>query len=232
VQEPGAQPSSATEDRDRQNGTDQADGLYLLSQHAALIEASGISPTVAVARGYRSCTTEDAALLRELGFAVQQRRFPGLLIPLYNPRGVLAGYQYRPDNPRRIQGRLVKYESIEGSTPVLDVSPTVSELRDDPNIPMFVTEGTRKADAAASHGLFCVSVAGVWSWRGTNARGGKTDLEDWGDIALNGRLTYLCFDNDVMTKPSVAKALASLKKMLEKRGATVKIVYLPEDPDI
>ena len=37
----------------------------------------------------------------------------------------------------------------------------------------LVTEGTKKADAAAVRGLCCVALPGVWSWRGSNGCGGK-----------------------------------------------------------
>ncbi|MGC4105372.1 MAG: DUF3854 domain-containing protein [Thermomicrobiales bacterium] len=113
---------------------------------------------------------------------------------------------------------------------VLDVPPGCRDRLGDPSIPLFITEGARKADAAASQGLCCIAVLGVWNWRGTNAQGGTVALPDFEVMALNGRDVYLVFDSDVVTKPTVRKALDRLAAMLRTRGATVKIVQLPAGP--
>ena len=104
--------------------------------------------------------------------------------------------------------------------------PRARRLLADPGLPLFVTEGARKADAAVSRGLCCVGLLGVWNFRGTNGQGGKTVLADWEQVALNGREVYVAFDSDVMTKRGVWAALARLKELLERRGATVSMVYL------
>jgi hypothetical protein len=46
-----------------------------------------------------------------IGFSPAQRRVSGLLIPLFNARGECVRYQFRPDEPRMRDGKLVKYES-------------------------------------------------------------------------------------------------------------------------
>jgi len=100
-------------------------------------------------------------------------------------------------------------------------------LISDPSVPLFVTEGPAKADSALSAGLCCVSIQGVWNFRGTNDAGGKTALADWESVALNGRRVYLAFDSDAMEKREVHAALARLKAFLESRKAEVRIIYLP-----
>ena len=200
----------------------------LLPQHAALLTASGINEPVVAARGYRSVKTK--AELRGLGFSEPQARVPALLIPIWNVHGQIATYQTRADAPRIVDGRPVKYEIPRGSRMVLDVPPSCRPKLGDPGVPLFVTEGVRKADAAASVGLCCVDVIGVWSWRGTNEDGGKTVLPDWESIALNDRVVYLVFDSDVMTKRSVHQALARLREFLRSRHADVRIIYLPAGP--
>ncbi len=189
----------------------------LLSHHAELIAASAIAADVAEARGYRSVETK--AELRRLGFVDSQCRVPALLIPIWDAWGEIATYQVRPDEPRIGKGgKPVKYETPKGTRMVLDVPPSVRSLLGDPSVPLFVTEGVRKADAAASLGLCCVGVIGVWNFRGTNDQGGKTALADWEAIALNGRDVYIVFDSDVMTKREVHQALVRLKAFLEARG--------------
>jgi hypothetical protein len=201
----------------------------LLPHHAALIQASGIAPEVAEARGY--CTVTTKSKLRDLGFGEAQRLVPCLLVPIWNVTGNIATYQIRPDEPRVVDGKPLKYETPRGSRMVLDV-PTAAKTRlGDPKIPLFITEGARKADAAVSHELCCISLLGVWNWRGTNEWGGKTALPHWEYFALNDyREVYIVFDSDVMQKPAVQAALRRLKPFLEQRGANVRVIYLPAGP--
>jgi hypothetical protein len=127
---------------------------------------------------------------------------PALLIPIWDARGETASYQIRPDTPRiNERGKPVKYETPGGSRMVLDVPPRARIGLGDPSIPLFVTEGIRKADCAVSRGLCCVALLGVWNWRGSNEQGGKVALADWESLALNGRQVYIAFDSDAMLKP-------------------------------
>ncbi len=180
-----------------------------------LIEESGIAPDVVETRGYR--TVEKKAELKRLGFSEVQCGVPGLLIPIKSPAGEIVLYQYRPDSPRIKDGKPVKYETPSGSRMALDVHPFAQEKLGDPSVPLFVTEGVKKGDCLASHDLCAVALVGVWNWRGTNDRGGKTILADWNYVALNGRRVYVVFDSDVMLKPGVHKALVGLKAFLEGR---------------
>jgi hypothetical protein len=197
----------------------------LLPHHAELLAASAISEAVAAARGYRSVT--EKAELHRLGFTERQARVSALLLPVWNVTGKIALYQARPDEPRLANGKTVKYETVAGSRMTIDVPPSVRHQLGDPSIPLWITEGIRKADAAVSAGLCCIALLGVWSWRGTNSLGGKVALPDWESIALNDRVVYVAFDSDVMTKPAVSQALERLKAFLENRHAKVKLIYLP-----
>jgi len=202
-------------------------GTNLLPQHAAMLAASAVSVEMAQARGYRSVDTK--ARLESLGFTRQQRNVPGLLVPVRDADGTCVGFQYRPDEPRVTdRGRAVKYETPPGQRNRLDVPLSVGPLLGDPTVDLWVTEGARKADAAAGLGLACISLSGVWNWRGSNEHGGKTALSDWNDVALNDRQVVLAFDSDVATKPSVGKALAALADYLTSKGARVEICHLPD----
>jgi Protein of unknown function (DUF3631)/Domain of unknown function (DUF3854) len=199
-------------------------GIGVLDHHAAKLETSAVSVEVAHERGYVTADTKASA--RRHGFSEGQAR-PGLVIPLHDVTGERAGAQLRPDEPRYLDGKKVKYETPRGSAMVLDVPPRVRPHLADPSRPLVVTEGPIKADAAVSAGLDCVALLGVWSWRGTNDDGGKLALAAWESVALNGRRVFLAFDSDVMLNPSVHGALARLGAFLELRGAAVAYVYLP-----
>jgi hypothetical protein len=117
----------------------------LLPQHAALLDASAITPAVRAARGYRSVTRQSE--LERLGFARSQRSVPALLVPIYGPNGRPSTYQSRPDTPRvNGDGRPVKYETPRASRMVLDVPRAVRDRLGNPSVPLFITEGARKAD--------------------------------------------------------------------------------------
>ncbi len=201
----------------------------LLPQHAALIRASAISEAVAAERGYFSATT--IYDLKRYGFGEAQCRLPALGIPIWGVDRAIALYQARPDTPRTDErGRPVKYETPRKASMALDVPPRAHRALGDPATELWITEGVRKADAAVSHRLCCLSLLGVFNFRGKNADGGITALADWEWIALNGRVVYLAFDSDVTRNPRVRAALARLKAFLERRGARVRVVYLPEGP--
>jgi Domain of unknown function (DUF3854) len=200
-------------------------GGKLYKHHAELLMASAVAPAVSLARDYR--TVETKAELGRLGFGKAAQLVPTLLVPVYNERGENELFQHRPDEPRRNGKGPINYETPFGAKMVVDVPPGARERLADPAVPLFITEGVRKADAAVSAGLCCVALLGVWNWRGSNSDGGKTALAIWESVALKGRTVYIAFDSDVMLKPAVNDALVRLGAFLKRRGAHVAYIYLP-----
>ncbi len=204
---------------------DSYQGLDLLPQHARMLAESRISAEVAAARGYRSVTKKCRPA--SLGFSRYQQRVPALLVPIWDAAGILSTHQARPDTPRTNRGKEIKYETPAKSHMVIDVHPAIRKDIGNPKLPLFITEGIKKADAAITLGLCCIALLGVWNWRGTNDAGGKTALPDWEAIALNGRVVYVVFDSDLSVKPEVHNALVRLSAFLGSRGASVAVIYLP-----
>ena len=187
-----------------------------------LVAESGIAPRIILERGYRTLKTK--AELKRLGFSKAQQRAPALAIPMYGPTGELTTYQIRPDSPREDQdGKPVKYETPARSRVRLDVHPSQAIRLTDPTVPLWITEGVKKADCMATRNLCVVALQGVWCWKQ-----GGVPLPEWEDIKLYGRLVYVVFDSDVMSKTAVQAALKELVAFLAGRGAKVKIVYLPD----
>ena len=136
---------------------------------------------------------------------------------------------YRPDAPRHGRdGKLIKYEIPRNAGVRLDCPPRCQPLLADPAIPLWITEGQKKVDALASYGLCAIALLGVWNFKGRNPFGGTTLLADFDYIALNGREVRIAFDNDVMTKREVRQALDRLTEHLQRKGAHVTAVYLPQ----
>jgi hypothetical protein len=67
----------------------------------------------------------------------------------------------------------------------------------------------------------------VWNFKGKNPLGGVTILTDFDYVAWNGREVRLVFDSDILTLQGVRQALKRLSEHIRRKGATVRVVYLP-----
>ena len=201
-----------------------ASALDALQPHHAreLIERSGIDPRVVARRGYRSVSAADVA---QLGFAPSQCR-AGLLMPQWTLAGEQHEFLLKPDEPRIVDDRLLKYEAAAGSVPHFDMHPDALPALRDVATTLYFTEGSKKADAGWSRGLPCVSLTGVWMYLHD-----RLVVPDLDEIPLDGRLVRVVFDSDVTRKPAVAEALLRFCAALHRRGARVDVVYLPEGAD-
>lgn len=189
----------------------------LLPNHRKLLQASAISDAVIMQRGYRSVTVK--AELARLGFSSAQRQVPALLLPVWSHTGICSLHIIRPDNPRFSRGKPIKYEAPAGARLQVDVPPCVNSAVLNNTEPLFITEGIRKADAAASQKLACIGLLGVHGWR---------KQEDfWRAVPLKERVVYIVFDSDIETNLQVRKAAALLFAYLESFGARPQLVLLP-----
>src|SRR5829696_37842 len=190
-----------------------------------LMEESGIDPAVVAERGYHTVKTK--AELGRLGFSKPQQRVPALVIPMYSPVGELVTHQMRSDAPRQNgEGKVIKYEMPAGSSIRLDVHPSQTERVEDTSVPLWITEGVKKADSLVSRGQCTVALQGVWCWQKDGV-----PLRDWEDVRLWGRSVCVIFDSDVATNPKVQTALEGLVGFLRGRGSRVGVAYLPDAPD-
>lgn len=204
----------------------------LNERHRQALEGSAISPEVIKARGYRSMGkpySDTFNVLREAGIPMWARRddtlLEGLLIPLYRATGEQISYQYRPDRTPKIKGKARKYASSAGRPSVVDVHPHNTERIKDTGVPLWITEGVKKADALTSAGLCAVALAGVYNWRSKLG-----SLGDWEDIPLKGREVFICFDSDAADNPNVARAMARLGAWLRSKGArAVRYIVVPRE---
>lgn len=105
-----------------------------------------------------------------------------------------------------------------------------AELVADADQPLIITEGELKAAKATKEGFPTVGIGGVYNWRALRA--GVTWLPSLDPIKWIRRNVYICFDSDYRTNPMVCSALRELAQELERRGAIVYIVSLPQLPDL
>jgi hypothetical protein len=199
------------------------DELPLSDEHRKMLEVeSSISPKYIVGRGYY--TASRLADVPEV-FKGRQRRL-GLVIPTYSPSGA-TGFRLRP-NKRISPGR--KYEQPYGVGSILDVHPFNLERVRNPHIELWITEGEKTADSLASRGECVISIPGVNNFARKGSRGVE-GLPCWDYIPLQERTANVVFDSDVLTNPGIQLALERLVALLDRRGASVYVVYLPEVGD-
>ncbi|MEI6359002.1 MAG: DUF3854 domain-containing protein [Synechococcus sp. ELA619] len=104
---------------------------------------------------------------------------------------------------------------------------------DDPQVPLRITEGELKAEAAIAHDPERVTIAlgGVNSWLDRRDGGDQSKpLPELEQLKVDGRQVRLCFDSD-FDKPQVLSALKALAEYLVKRGACVLVEVLPNGLD-
>ncbi len=98
------------------------------------------------------------------------------------------------------------------------------------HVPLRITEGEKKTEAATLHDPKCVTVGigGISSWKDRYDGGESRPLVDWDEIPLDGRTVIICPDSDVR-KPAVRAATRGLAELLQGKGAYVMIERLPND---
>ena len=197
-------------------------GPDLSEKHARMIEESSIWPDVAAERGYRTVTRAEVPDV----FRGYQRK-NGLLIPTLSPSGK-RGVRLRPNKPRvGKDGKARKYEQ-PGNVPCApDVHPRNFHRLKDASVPLWLVEGEKKADSLTSRGECVIALTGVWMF----SRDKKFHPELEHHVALEGRTVYIGYDSDIASNGSVQQAAERLSGELEKRGARVLVVYLPDAPD-
>ncbi len=205
------------------------EGIAPLSEphRRMLVEESGINADIIAERSYY--TARATSEIPE-AFSRGQRRL-GLVIPMFSPDDITRSSQLRPYKPLKDKkGKPKKYMTPTGVGNIIDVHPRNKEAVTDSSVDLWITEGVKKGDAMTTHGLCAISLAGVWCWCVKNTKG-KELLPDWDHVALHGRNVFVVYDSDVMVQPKVEQALERLVTVLEGRGASVQVVYLPDAPD-
>jgi hypothetical protein len=176
------------------------------------------------------------------GYKGNQVRVPALVFPEHLLNGWEPTFHIKPDNPRVDEVRpdgTVKYQKYDrpvGSANRLDVPPTVRDKVMDYNEPLVFTEGWKKGDAAASHGMAVVALGGTWNYAGRTEDGWMAPLEDLRHIPLKmrgekGRRVLIVFDSDVRINQNVRAARERFYHLLMGYGARVQYVDFEPLPD-
>lgn len=196
---------------------------------------------------YKSALTDET--IDEVGF-VSSVNGDSYLEPIKDLTGQkIRGYRARY-NSEVITAN--KYPSKEGVTPKYRPSENLgnaffyphlktikpwTEIADDVSIPIYITEGAKKAALLAQSGYAGIGIFGVWNWKQTekveNKEGQEEEssvpIEDFNDIKWKRRTVNILFDSDKYKNINVLQAEASLFLHLQNLKANVKIINLPYD---
>ena len=154
---------------------------------------------------------------------------------------IYNGAQFKPDKPvqRMEEGKpkfkkdgspdLQKYFSVTGE----DACPLFLDMGkpgywigilNDPSQALLITEGAKKAGAALSADIACISIPGVAC--GQKKGRLKQDIKAF---CQTGRVFTLAFDSDLFHNKNVCRELDRLGRLLCKEGAAVNVLVLPRD---
>lgn len=174
---------------------------------------------------------------------------PALVIPYYHPldaddQGPLpmqfqrggkpmdfARVRYLRLPPARKDSKPQRYDQPYQSGVQAYFSPLLDwpSIFEDTSIPMFYTEGEKKAAAGAAQLYPVVGLGGIYNFKDKTQ--GNEFLPVLASINNAGRTIYIVYDSDYASNPDVRIAADRLASELSlKRGAIVKLVVIPNGP--
>ena len=119
-------------------------------------------------------------------------------------------------------GKKQKYYQAKGSKIHLYIPATFDHDADN----IYIVEGEKKTLKGCQEGLNCFGLSGLWNWK---VKGEEDLIDDFSKFNFKGKKVYLVPDNDWRDpKKNLTDAVNRLGRLLERRGAKVSIVQLPE----
>lgn len=166
------------------------------------------------------------AVKDELGNWVKIIDIGGYWIPYPN----VPGY-YRLKLQREIidqEGNNIKYLSPKkemGFGNHAYILPQVAQVAQpyNPDKPIYITEGEKKAAKATLEGFSTIGLSGVWNFKDSE----NDFLAELAELNLRNRKCYICFDSDISHKFQVRHAELRLAVAIINRGGILLSVRLP-----
>lgn len=201
--------------------------MKLIDPHLAELRASGLNDeTIERAGIYTETSQSKQAIL--LGWKdVPARMGPAIVFPFRRADGTNGYARLKPDHPRKLAGKTVKYESPRGAPNEVYIPPRTFEALDHPQADLLITEGEKKALCVDQCGFPCLGLIGVYGWKESKH---ERLIPPLARIAWHGRKVFIVFDSDIETKPAVQDAESRLAWHLQQAGAIVRCVRLPPGP--
>lgn len=190
----------------------------LFVEHVADLRKSGLTDETISRMWCKSITADE--LERCVGY-----RPPGTLSALTIPYPELAFLRFKLFPPASNgDGHFIRYLQLKDSGVHLDVLTAVRNVFTDASIPIYFTEGEKKAAKATQEGFPCVGLGGLWNWIEPDTANG---IKEFDAIVHVNREEIIVPDSDVWTRPDLLQPVYALGRELEARGACVRVVILP-----
>lgn len=197
------------------------------------IKRSGLNEKDLKKLGYKLLTAEETKEITDdkhkavLSYKIPYYDIEGKVTPFYRIR-FLEDVQDKSKGFGKSKAKPMRYWQPPKAVPQIYFPNVIkwSDVVKDIEIPIYITEGEKKAAKACAEGLYCIGLGGVWNWK--SSKKAVPLIKDFDDIGLKGRTFILVFDSDSNTNINVMKALHELTKVLTNKGAIAKVVELPE----
>lgn len=141
--------------------------------------------------------------------------------PILKPDGKpFSRQRFRPPYPADRKGNRMKYATQPGSGNHLFVQQAVySYLKENPDAPIYLTEGEKKAAKATKEGLPTIGLAGIWNWLAPRSeRHAVTDR-----YKINDELTRFLHPNREVVIIYDSDALENSRKASGFDGNTLRL---------
>lgn len=196
--------------------------------------SSGLTDDHARTLGLRPLTREEV----QATLGTSDPRPCGVLIPYFDLDGKPTDFfriRYL-ENPLGFEGLVEKPQRYvqRGKTlnevylpPLLDCP--WSEIAEDTNETIYISEGEFKAAAGCSVGLATIGLGGVDLFRATKR--GIELLPQLAAIKWENRNVVIVYDSDAATNPNIVRAQNQLAMVLAAKGAMPAVASLPAAPD-
>jgi len=190
------------------------------SEHLADLAKSGLSTETILELGIH--TVPPRWIRKHLGFDN-----PGVESLLCFPYPGVDGFCRDKVFPplKGENGHTTRYLQRKGSGVHLYIPPRARAALTDPSVTLHVTEGEKKAAKACQERFPCIGLGGLWNWLSDGNPISDLDLVTWQE-----RRVVLVPDNDVwQERDDLLHAVCALGAELERRGAYVRILRIPEE---
>lgn len=202
---------------------------YLHTDHLADLRKSGLSDDTILDVAIKSMSP--AAMKKIFGCETYAKS--AYEIPY--PETDYSRYKIFYDDANRINPKTkkprAKYLQRKDSGNHLYIPLKVMPILNNSDVPLYVTEGEKKALKGVQEGLHCIGLSGLWNW----SNGNKELIPDFDLINFTGRTVYIVPDSDWLEldkqgyEKNLKQAVCELSKKLQERGAVVEIVQLPKE---
>ncbi len=160
------------------------------------------------------------------GYRLPYFDLKGKALPFYRVRFFDPPVPFGAKKPQR-------YWQPPNTLPAFYLPPTLDwgAIAKNPELPLLITEGEKKAAAGCLNELATIGLGGVWSWRSKKSQ--LVAIPDFDAFEWRQRTVLIVFDSDANEKEGVQQAMRMLALHLIKLGAFPYALKLPSsDPSI